>query len=164
MAPLVPIVLLGIAAAGDVSAAPPLRPLDAGAELGTRYRGRTEQGRSVALRLARDRRSAAWRVLYDYRCSDGTRGRGRFASGAGTPRVRIGSDGSLELERSEPTRFAGGGAGSARYSIRGRLGRGGGAGTWRLRLTRTAGSSTAACTTGPVRWRVERAAPAGARS
>jgi hypothetical protein len=142
--PLLPIVLL--AAVGQPAHALPPVP-------GT-YRGTTDQGGRISIRVGEGGRSGGWRIRYEGRCDDGYAIRGGFRSGGGTPRIRFGRGGSLRVAAEEPAPFRRGGTGTARYELAGTLGPDGGSGTWRIEVTPPrAGVS---CTSGIVRWGVAR--------
>jgi hypothetical protein len=151
--PLVPLAVLALASSGQVGSpdAPAGREaVPAGALTGT-----TSQGRPVSIRVREGGRRAAWRIGYVASCPGETVIRGHYVSGGGTPLLDIGRDGRFRLSRTEPAAFKPEGTGRARFSIRGRLGRDGGSGTWRLTLVTPPGESgTSTCTVGPIRWRV----------
>jgi len=144
MAALVPLAVLSLAASGEIPPVP--RPT---------LSGETEQSLPVSLTVDRD--SAGWRIAYRERCSDGSTARGRSSSGGGTPRLRLRADGSFALVRTEPTSVVGGGTGTVRLTLRGRLAGGNASGTWSVRATLRRGSAAPiTCTSGSVGWRAAR--------
>jgi hypothetical protein len=154
--PLVPLAVLALASSGQIAA--PAGPVGVPAARAGRHAGTTAQGEPVSLQVRAGGRRAAWRIGYVARCADGSATRGRYVSGGGTPALDVRRDGTFRLTRIEPARFRPAGSGTARFTIRGRLGRDGGAGVWSVRvLTPPAGrGGRVACRTGPVRWRVAR--------
>lgn len=151
--PLVPIAVLALASSGHVGGAGPPAQREA-APTGA-LTGMTAQKRPVAIRVREGGRRAAWRIGYVASCPDRTVIRGRYVSGGGTPLLDIGPGGRFSLSRTEPAEFGSEGTGSARFTISGRLGREGGAGTWRLTLVTPPGEGgRVSCTVGPLSWRV----------
>jgi hypothetical protein len=144
---LLPISVLALGSAGQ-PAAPAVQPPVPGL-----YRGTTAQKRDVTIRVRRGGRRASWRIRYSGRCDDGVPIRGGFRSGDGTPLLELGRDGTFRASGSETAPFQGGGAGTARYELSGRLGPEGGSGTWRIDVAPPGASgASASCTSGPVRW------------
>ena len=121
------------------------------------YHGTTAQRRGVSIRVRRGGRRASWLVRYRGRCDDGFAIRGGFRSGEGTPLLELGRDGTFRVSGEEPAPFSGGGTGTARYVLSGRLGPDGGSGTWRIDVEPPPeGGLHASCSSGPVRWGVTR--------
>jgi hypothetical protein len=152
--PLVPIAALALASTGQVGEPPAGGERAAPVRAGL-HAGETDQGRPVSIRVHRGGRAADWRIGYVARCEDGTSVRGRYVSGAGTPPLQLGPGGVFRLTRTEPAEFRPEGTGSARFTLAGSVGEGGGSGTWSLRLATPPGTDgRVACTIGPVGWRV----------